>query len=255
MPTFDIIWTRTAQPIEDSAEEAATIKAAQAGDQEAIMRLFAAYLPALCGAVRHYTSASLPVDDARQAAALGFLDCIARHDASVSDRLAGMVKTRVHDALGQAVSDATGGFTVPPRTLRRFFGILREAGGDIAEAVKLAPVYEMSTEAFLSVLAAVKADDSLDLEIETNGGADAMPIAKEISAPREITDAEDRVLVEVAFRAVEGRERDVCRLAYGFADYNPLHDGEIGDRLGFSRMSAQRIRNSGLRKMRKALCV
>lgn len=255
MSIFARIWDLPAVAIADPSEEAATIKAAQSGDEAAILALFSAYAPALRGAVSHYLTASLPLDDARQAAALGLLEAIHMHDASLSDRLAGMIRTRVHDALSEAVSAATGGFTVPARTLRRFFGILKRADGDIGEAAKLAPEFEMSVDTFYSVLAAVKADESLDLEIETNGGADAISVMAEIVAPREITDAEDRVLVEVAFRAVDGLETQVCSLAYGFADYDPQPDAEVGFRLGFSRLKAQRTRSRALSKMRKALCV
>ncbi|MEU4568638.1 hypothetical protein [Micromonospora sp. NPDC023956] len=254
MSAFTNIWDVKAVSIEDAAEEAALIGAAQAGDEAATMRLFAAYVAAIRSAVSRY-STSLPVEDARQAAFLGFLEVIRTHDAERSERLAGKLRVRVHDALSEAASAASGGFTVPARTLRRFFGILSRAEGDIVQAAALAPSFEMSEDTFWDVLAAVKADESLDLEVEMNGGADAVSIADEIAAPREIVDAEDRVLVELAFRAVDDFERQVCRMAYGFTDYdNEVPDAEIGHRLGgFGRLKIQRARTRALGKMREAL--
>ncbi|GAB1641795.1 hypothetical protein [Krasilnikovia sp. MM14-A1259] len=250
MSSFAHLWNAAAEPIADATEEAATIKAAQTDDEEATIRLFVAYVPALRSALAHYVPA-MPLDDARQAATLGFLMAIREHETARSERLAGLVRMRVHDALSEAISAAGGGFTVPARTLRRFFGILRAADGDAAEAARLAPAHQMTTETFYDVLAAVKADESLDLEMELRGADAAL---QEIVTPREITDVEDRILVEAAFRAVDDQERMICRLAYGFADYNPVPDAEIGHRIGYSRLKVQRTRSRALGKMRQMLC-
>lgn len=251
MSAYAALWTVSAESIADPAEEAALIEAAKAGDERATLRLFAAYVAAVRGIVAQYAS-TLGLEDARQAALLGFLEVVAAHDPARSPRLAGQIRVRLHDALTEAASSSAGGFTVPARTLRRFFGILARADGDVEEAAKLAPAYEMSGDTFYAVLAAVKADESLDLEIETNGD-ESVSVLDEIAAPREIVDAEDRILCDLAFRAVTPRENNVISLAYGFADYDPQPDAVIGDRLGFSRLKALRIRQAGLTKMRAAL--
>ncbi|MDG4801748.1 hypothetical protein [Micromonospora sp. WMMD980] len=252
MSAFNALWTVPAVRL-TVAEEVAAIAAAKKGDSEAQLRLFTAYVPALNSAAAQY-AALLSLDDARQTALLGFLEVIAAHDPEKSDRLAGKMRVRLHDAMTEAASDASNGFTVPARTLRRFFNVMKAANGDVAEAARIAPTFELATDRFYDVLAAVRADESLDLEVEINGGDAATTVVGEVTGPREIADAEDRVLVDLAFRAVNDFEADVCRLAYGFAEYDTVPDAEIGHRLGgFGRLKIQRTRTRALDKMRVAL--
>ncbi|MEU8655282.1 hypothetical protein [Actinoplanes philippinensis] len=249
MSAFAQIWDTPAKKIEDAAEEAIVIKEAQARSEAAVMRLFGAYVPAIKAAMKTY-SAVLSVDDLRQAALLGFMETIHRHDGR-SERLAGALRQRLMESLSAAVSESAGGLAVPERTMKRFFGILKAANGDAAEGARLAPQHEMREETFLAIFAAVRADDSLDLEIEIHGDA---AFFDSIPAPREIADVEDRILVEAAFRAVDEQERNICRLAYGFAEYDVVPDAEIGHRYGMGRLRVQRSRVRALAKMRKALC-
>lgn len=250
MSSFDSLWTAPAAPIEDPATETELIDAAKDGDDEAFLRLFAAYIPALNRAVRQFSSA-LPQDDARQAATLGLMQAVQAFDPERSNRLASILRSYVADALASAASDATGGFAVPTRTLKRFFSILSRAGGDVREALRLAPNFEMTEETFRAVHAAVSATASLEVELGEGGDrVDASISALDVLSPTEIVDAEDRVLCRLAFSAVNKTEAAVCRLAYGFADYDPQPDGEIGFRLGFSRLKALRTRQRALGKMR-----
>ncbi|MFG3715835.1 hypothetical protein [Micromonospora sp. NPDC047730] len=252
MSTFAQLWTVHTEPI-PADDEAAVIAAAQTGDEAATLRLFAAYQPALRAAVRHTTR--LDRDDARQAATLGFLEAVRAFDPDRHEggRLAGVLRHHVADALSEASSDALGGFTVPGRTLRRYFGILKRADGDPVEAARIAPEFEMTAETFWAVWAGVTANDSLEEAIAAHGAVCVAPVG-DLAEPRGVADAEDRVLAELAFRSVDDFERDVCRLAYGFADFDPQPDAEIGHRLGgFGRLKIQRTRTRALGKMASAL--
>lgn len=250
MSAFAQLWDAPAANIDDPAEEAVLIKEAQTGDEAATLRLFSAYVRSICSAISAYVG-RLSLDDARQAALVGFLELIRDHDASRGERLAGKVRVRLHDALSEAASAEAGGFTVPARTLRRFFGVLRAADGDAHAAAKLAAEHDLAEENFWAILDAVRAG-SLDTELMMNGDVPMW----EITTPRAITDAEDAVLVAAAFRAVDDREQDVCRMAYGFTDYgDPVPDAEIAHRIGGSRDSVLRTRHRALRKMREALFV
>ncbi|OZV74741.1 hypothetical protein CA850_29630 [Micromonospora echinospora] len=243
------MWDAPVEHIATAAEEVELIAAAGAGDEDALLRLFASYVPHLCQAVGAYTKV-LPLDDARQAAFLGLVSAVRAFDPAQSDRLVSVIRQHAHAELSAAAQAAGTGFTVPSRTVERFFGILAKAGNDVAEAAKIAPAYEMTADTFYSVLGAVTAGASLETALEARGDA----VFGNVVAPREIADAEDRVLVELAFRAVDDFERDVCRLAYGFSDFDPVPDAEIGHRLGkFSRLKIQRTRTRALGKMRSAL--
>lgn len=253
MYAFNQLWTVQTSPIA-AEEEAGVIAAAQAGDEAATLRLFAAYQPALRAAVRR--AGTLDRDDARQAATEGFLLALKafRVEEHEGGRLAGILRHYLTDALTSAASEATLGFSIKSRTLKRFFGILARADRDPVEAARIAPEFEMSEATFWETWVAVSSTSSLDEAIEIHGSADAARPVGHAAEPRGVADAEDRVLCEVAFRAVNDFERDVCALAYGFADFDPQPDAEIGHRLGgFSRLKIQRTRTKALGKMAAAL--
>lgn len=243
--------------IADENEEAAIIEAAQAGDEIAALSLMNAYGRALRSAVARFTSAGLvggvPVEDLRSAAIVAFLEVIAEHDPALNPRLAGRVSTRLIAALAKEASGVTS-FTIPERTLSRFYGILREADGDVEVALDSVGDYGMSRETFLQVLAAIRGTDSLDGHSED--GADVPHVsttATPLFSPAPVVDVEDKILVDMAFAAVEDEEARICELAYGFTEYEPVPDAEIAHRLDMTRPTVQHKRGKALSKMRKAL--
>ena len=272
----DIFRNRAERRFESAEDEREAIALAQLGDQTATVDLIYAYAPALRNGVKWYTRAlpSAPqtadTEDIHAQAIMGLIEAIHAFDADAHDRLAAIAQQYISEAIAGAASPVAA-FTVPKRTLTRFFGILRAAEGDTARAIELAPQYEMRRETFLSVLSAVRNVDSYDAL--TNVAATWRPGQTDrkggsyeygdyghdiIAAPLwdgTQADAEDRILVEAAFRAVDTMEADVTRLAYGFTDYEPVPDAEIGHRLGMSRQKTQRTRSSALGKMRSALGV
>ena len=243
--------------------ERATITLAQAGDQTAQLHLMRAYAPALRNGVTWFTRAlpSMPqvadLEDVRSQAVMGLLEAIQAFDPETHDRLAALAGSYIRNAVAVAAGPVAA-FTVPERTLKRFFGILRAADGDAARAADLAPEYEMKRETFLAVLSAVRNVDSYDQLTTADdeqpgfGGREMSvhPIAHDT-----IADVEDAVLVEVAFGAMDTFERDVVRLGYGFAEYDTVPDAEIAARLGYSRPKIQRTRTGALVKARSALGV
>jgi RNA polymerase sigma factor (sigma-70 family) len=244
------------------ADEQTAISAAKAGDEGAQIALMLAYAPALRNAVKWYTRAmpsvaqSAELEDVRAQAIVGLLEAIRAFDPEVHDRLAAIVSDYVTSEVSAQAADATG-FAVPERTLKRFFGILRAADGNVFEATRLAPRYEMKRETFLAVLSAVRNVDSIDglgagEDEEAPRELAAMPLAP-VYSDEEIV--EDRILVEAAFRAVDDQEALVCRDYYGFSEYDTMSDAEIAHRRGLSRPKVQRVRSTALGKMRSALGV
>lgn len=251
MSVYAQLWDARAEYITTAAEEVELIARAATGDPDAMTRLFACYVPHLRQAVGRYTRV-LPLDDARQAAWLGLASAVRAFDPTRADRLNAVIRPHVESELSAAAREAGAGFAVPSRTLDRFFGILAKAGGDVVEAARIAPEHEMTAETFRDVLAAVNAGASLDEAVAAYGD-NALGV---LVSPREIADAEDRVLTDLAFRAVDDFERDVCRLKYGFTDESygdEMSDDAVGYHLGVSRLKAQRTRTRALGKMRRAL--
>lgn len=248
-----------AAPLTES-EEVEAIAAAQAGDEDATMRLLVAYGPALRSAVsgvQSLTDGDAPVDldDARMTAVEGALTALREHDPAAGPRLAGTIRQHVSDALKRAFADSRPALQVPARTLSRFFGILREVDGDVEAARALAPEREMLATTFDTILAAAR-PGSIEALRDPNGDGDVRDlVAEPVYVTSPVVDVEDAILVEAAFRAVDDEGERICRLSYGFTEYEPVADAEIGHRMGLTRPTVQRKRAKALDSMRKALGV
>lgn len=253
----DIFARNAERRIESAEEERLLIAAAKLGDSEATVALMYAYAPAIRNVVERFTAeghtASPDDEELHATALLGFAEAIAAFDPEKHLRLSAVVRV----VLARVMRDqypSRDAFTVPARTLTRFYSILRKAEGNVYEAAALAPQYEMSRETFFSVLSAVRDVDTID---GTPGDEDHAAL---VNDARPIWDAsaveEDALLVAAAFEAVDDVEEKVCRLAYGFESYgDPVPDVEIGHKLGMTRPTVQRRRASALGKMRAALAL
>lgn len=238
------VFDRGAELRLSEADEVAAIADVRAGGSAGLLALVYAYAPLLRGQVARFRD-SLDSDEA-QSVAVGAL--VEAAHAAENPRIAGIARDYVAQALASA-ADAYIAVTIPERTAKRFFGILRRAEGDVEAAAALAPAYQMSRETFFDCLRALRTE-----ALDEPTGPDAAPRdADAVSLWEPAADAEDRVLVEMAFAAVDELETDICRLAYGFADYDPQPDAEVADRLGLGRATVQRRRTGALVKMRDAL--
>lgn len=249
---------------ESAQEEREVILKARQGDNDAFVALLYAYGYTLRSQVSRFKEI-LGREEAISVAMTSVTETI--HTAKI-DRLAGTIRQRLANDL-QMAADQQHGFTIPSRSMKRFFAILKAADGNVFEAARIAPDYAMSRELFLTILSAVRNTASYDglttAEGEnswvTDGGQSAdgsrdlaaEPLIGPIRSTEQIM--EDEILVEAAFAAVDDLERTVCELTYGFTEYDPLPDAEIGRRLGLSRQKTQRTRAGALGKMRKALGV
>lgn len=268
MARYQILTSTTTDQL-DAATEAELVQLAQLGDEAAAMQLVNAYAPALRNALARHHEALDP-EDAEQEVILALLTLVQKHDPSTG-RLAGRVAVYVKDALLEATG-ATNPWGIPPRTLKRYFAILRKAGGDTTEAARIAPDNDMATTTFLD-LAAILSTDSLDAASDTeHEGAGRARIERAVAVgadeERDPFDVlADEELVAQAFAAVSHDESTVVRQAYGFEPaivdgtellpegHAPLSDQLVAISTGLSRPKVQRTRTSALAKMRAALVV
>lgn len=251
-------------------EEATAIVGAKVGHGPAVIALLFAYSAALRNAVRRYRDA-LPVEDARSLAVAGLLEAVHAYDPARCERLAGLVADTVGRSLAEGAAAESSSWSIPERTLQRWYSIMRTADGDVAAALELAQDKGMSREVFLDILAVLRQTGSLDVEFhgsaegEHGRDLDARSLWGDANA---FAAAEDRVMTEIALGAVEGLEEVVTRLAYGFATGEPLSDSAIVSAMAdeilgeeaalagqtvVSRATVQRTRASALRHMRDAL--
>lgn len=238
-----------------SEREADLIIKAKGGNDEALVDLMFAYGPALRTA--YYTYSSIDADERQGAIVAGMYEAIWSFDVNKGARLAATLPHSLQEALSTSAGHQNI-FNVPKRTLSRFFNILRAAEGDSKKALTLCEGKGMSRMTYLLILQAVQTPELL--EILTGLGDDERgnyleSHAISITTAEPIND-EDDDLLEVAWASVEPVEEQVVRHAYGFESYgDPQTDDEVGEALGFGRMTANRTRHKALTKMRIAVGV
>lgn len=253
MATITDIFATNAPTVELTLdEERSLIAEALLGNQRSSERLLIAYGPALRAAVAThraivgYQASPEDVEDMQQQAVIGFYAALQAFDPTRHERLAAVVKENIHAGVREHSAQRLAIY-VPERTLTRFFGILRRAGGDVTVGATIAPEYGMRSDTFSDVLAAVRYVEGI-IDDEPLGVIDPL---------RPVDDVDARVMVKHAFEALEGDDtaEKVVRLAYGFSDYEPVADGEVAYRLGLSRPKVQRTRTAALTLMRNHLGV
>lgn len=233
------------------------IVAAQAGDADAYVRLLTAYGRTL-RAVVNAAKKTVDEEEAQAVALVAFAEILSSHDpfdeAYQDGRLASRLTPHLRDALGSLQAQENLTFTVPKRTYTRYLGILNEAEGDVEAARDLAPDRGMRVSTFDEIHAIVRKTSSAPLaDDEDAEPQEGTPVL--ITAPSSFDEAEDRILIDVAFSAVDDEGARIVELAYGFTEYDPVPDAEIGHRLGLTRPTVQRKRGKALDSMRKALGV
>jgi DNA-directed RNA polymerase specialized sigma subunit len=209
---------------------------AQNGSQQAMVDLLDAYQP-MIGGTANKMRGVLDFEDAHQYAAEKFIEMIMDHDYEKSARLASR-KRELEHRLKDAAS-AEDAWTIPPRTKQRFMAILKKAEYDPAVGADLAPQYEMPRRTFVDLYnrlyGQVEYDDTFEVQ--------AQPVV----------DADSRLLVELAFKALDDTEARIVELAYGFTTAEPVPDAEIAYRLGTNRTKIQRMRAKALEDMRERI--
>lgn len=230
----------------------------------ALATLYLAYRPVILATRKRYRE-HLDRDDLDQELYAAFLEVVETHDVEASPRLAGRISQMLTNALDRAVSTATNAWSIPPRTLQRFYGILRRADGDLERAAELAPEYLMPTETFLWIAHLLRKTGSLtpapsdDGDERENNNVAGIIVGSE---PRDAyEDADDHLLAQAALRSLPAHQREIVEYAYGFTPVvidgvtvDPVvPDRVIGHLIGKSRLYVLRQRNAALATMREAL--
>ncbi|WGH21399.1 DNA binding protein [Arthrobacter phage Emotion] len=270
----EIFDQHVAAPALSLADEHAAITAAQAGDPEATVLLMYVYGPALANAARMATRSRGRVnarvagygtvverdvlDELRATLVVGFLEAVHKFDVSRGLRLAATVKLALQDALSESDWDGNApAFTVSARTLRRFYGLMAEAGQDLEVAVTLAAKHHMRPETVRDVYRTLRQTSSYDglTHADDEEVDDVLTYATPLSAGDaldEMADADVRMMAETALASLGERETAVVRLAYGF-DGDPMPITKVATALGLGRKVVRNAHESALAKMRAAL--
>lgn len=254
----EIFERRAEERIEDVAEERALIEAVASGadyDGSATVALMYAYAPALRSGARWYFNAAnargenpshYDHEEIRARAIEGLLKAVRAFNPEKHDRLAAIVREYVLDEVVTYAADSLE-FTVSPRTLKRYFAVLRAADQNVYKALALCgkpgPGKDLSKDTFLRILSATRDVESYDAP--TGGDEDSWEDrpAAALWTSDAIQDVESRIMVEMVFddfgddNDLTHREAEILLFKYGF---KPLRE-DIGDRAISDAMVAREI--------------
>lgn len=246
-------------------EEVTLIERAQAGDEDAFMTLLASYGPI----IRHTIASSAKIadpEDIQGEALAAFNEVLKSHDphdpAYANGRLASRLPDHLLDRLRHVEAQVASTFSIPKRTHTRYLAVLNRADGDLQEALELAPSMGMKSSTFLEIFlksreatrTALVSEDDEEFEGRVRS-------VLNIEGDSTYDEVEDRLMIDVAFAALDDSEARVIELAYGFRstfDYasgEPVPDSAIALIVGGSRATIQRRRGKALAKCREALGV
>jgi len=248
-------------------EEAVLIQAAQDGDPEASVAIFYLYAPAMRGAALRalaplgHSATLAQREEARSLAVLGIMEAIAKHDVSRGTRLASTAKFTLREAYDEIDWAGTSPFSIPSKTVRRFFALMAAADQDLDVALEICLQHKLTPETTLALYRALRAAGSYDALSQDDGEEmdDALTYASSLwdGDVDDIVEAEEAIMVRDALAVLEDDEEDAVRLLYGFDtdDGQPLTETLAGMAMGKTRTVVRKLKASAMPKMRAALGV
>lgn len=224
------------------------------GDNVAAETLLKQYLPALKAAQRK--AIALDKSEAESATQAAFMEAVWRFDKAKHNRLAGAIKS----ALAQEVeheSKTKQTFSIPSRSLSRYWNILRKADNDPRLAADIAEQHGMSRSTWLTIN-----DNVLSTNIPDPSETDNEPVLHPLwDTPSEPTSFQ-RESVKYVFAKLDDdndltpEEVEVLGVHYGLlgVDCSKNYDFSA-DELGLPKREVIRLHTSAIRKARKRLNV
>lgn len=223
------------------------------GDNVAAETLLKQYLPALKAAQRK--AIALDKSEAESATQAAFIEAIWRFDEAKHTRLAGAIKS----ALLQEVDHETKtkqAFTVPARSLSRYWKILREADNDPSLAADIAEQFGMMRSTWLSI------NDNVTSTYLPESEGDTDPVYHSLYPERDQPSDFQMATLQRVFERL-GDDNDLTDLEmqtllvhYGVTGINGDKDYEqTAYELGIPKKEAISQCLSGIRKARKRLNV
>jgi RNA polymerase sigma factor (sigma-70 family) len=214
------------------------VEDARRGDQRAAEAIVEAVRPTVQAIAGAYCSGDHLEDATAEGLAAVWAAVVTYHPGYPVD-----FETVARQAAARAILDylaTTGsGPTVSPRTARRYYALLRAAGGDLHAAAKLAasPGSDITPATLWAVHAALTGTEPMRDE-------PARPVAEDDQPGY-------GAAVAKLFAVLTDEERCVVSMAHGLGDLAPMSDRRIAEVLGTSRRHVQRVRSTALDKLRQ----
>lgn len=223
--------------------------------QPSFDRLMWQYIPALRGRVAseyRRTGGSVDIDDIRSNVLAGFVDAV--HSTRPGAPLAQTLENAIYRASDE--TNAQGAIAVPAQRRREYTAAMRDAEGNLENAIELTRGKSLSETSMRTIHAALNGADSIDSEAAQ---------AHSVTDPYESVDMTLEVARALKALAEAGlgsdsKEFRVIVRAFGFGKHEPLTDVAIAEDLAASgsgagsRATVGRTRERAVRMMHDALC-
>jgi RNA polymerase primary sigma factor len=194
--------------------------------QAALTRLVEANLRFVVSYAKRYRGLGVSFLDLIHEGNLGLIEAARRFDPSRNVKFITYAVWWIREAMMHVLSDQTRAFSFPPK----LFAALHNNTGDVSLSDPLNGRDKQSAGELADVLA-------LDL---------VPPIEDEMIHQSDLDG------LTAALRDLDGKEREVVRLRFGFEDDEPRTLQEIGDRLHLSRERVRQIESRAKEKLRRS---
>ncbi|MFJ6720536.1 hypothetical protein [Streptomyces sp. NPDC091259] len=236
------------------------IRAAQAGDSEAMWHVVSACDTVLKGIVRSVapSASSADVEDLHQEARAALIMRIRDYDTDSSAVLSTFMYAGVRRAVAEQWIRMSSSHTVDPTAVIRVRRALATAEGDVEGAWMLLatnadPRKVMSRETFVSVLEALAGTESLDSVIRSPSGGpgSGMTLADTIPDPIDAeSDADRRNIARWLMTQIPPRQAYALKAFHGVGTQQ-LTDADAADALGVKPGALRRLRGAGGQSARR----
>jgi RNA polymerase primary sigma factor len=192
-------------------------------DEAALARLVEANLRFVVSYAKRYRAAGVPLLDLIHQGNLGLIEAARRFDPGRNVKFITYAVWWIREAMMHVLADQTRAFCFPPK----LFAVLRAGAPDV------------------SLNDPVSADGSRQL-------GDTLPQAIVPHVEDALIHQSDLDALASALNELDGKEREVVRLRFGFGTDEPRTLQEIGDRLHLSRERVRQIESRAKDKLRRS---
>lgn len=224
-------------------------------------RLIEANLRLVIHVARRYKGFEIDLMDLIQEGNLGLMHAVEKFDYRKGYKFSTYAIWWIRQAITRALTEQAQMIRVPlykMEKIKRLSKARQSLEQDLEKEPTLedlATQMETSVEQVIELLAMLKAQDPLSLDVRKRVGDDEIPLSDlleddQTNSPERIVIAQTlEVLIRELLNDLKPRERNVIRLRYGLADGHENTLTQVGQKLGLSHEAVRQIECRALKKL------